>query len=220
MKYASSHHWNHYHKNLLRSGRDLDWGTQWTGAFIEPLRQAGCQNILDLGCGTGNEVLGLAQEGFEVTGVDFSSEAIQTATTKLQEKASFAVVDMAHPLPFQGASFNAVMSNVAAHMFSDAITRKLFEEVRRILQPNGLFLFHLNALEDRPFRAQYKPQVKELEANYILEENGQTMHFFLEDYLRELLKGWEETKLELVEIAEDVERGFPSKWVWRGIVVS
>lgn len=219
MKYAPSQHWNRYHQGLLRSGRDLDWGAQWTGAFIKPLQEAGCQDVLDLGCGTGNEVLGLTREGFEATGVDFSITAIQKASTKAQEEASFAVVNMAQALPFQTASFDAVMSNVAAHMFSDAITRKLFREIRRILRRSGLFLFHLNALEDRPFRAQYKPQVEELEANYILEENGQTMHFFSKDYLLDLFTGWGKNKFELVEIPKDIERGFPTKWVWRGIVV-
>jgi hypothetical protein len=82
------------------------------------------------------------------------------------------------------------MSNVALHMFDDARTRALFTEVRRIVRPQGLFLFHVNALADRPLRAKRKPPVYELTPNYILEADGQTMHFFSAAYLRQLLTGW------------------------------
>jgi ubiquinone/menaquinone biosynthesis C-methylase UbiE len=38
---------------------------------------------IDLGCGTGTNVLTLAQNGWQVTGVDFISKAIKTAKRKL-----------------------------------------------------------------------------------------------------------------------------------------
>ena len=60
------------------------------------------------------------------------------------------------------------------------------------MQPNGLFLFHLNALEDRPLRAKWRQPVREIEAHYILEETGLTMHFFSKKYLLELLADWRE----------------------------
>jgi hypothetical protein len=101
-------------------------------------------------------------------------------------------------------------------MFDDARTRALFTEVRRIVQPQGLFLFHVNALEDRPLRAKRKPPVRELAPNYILEADGQTMHFFSAAYLRELLTGWGEVYLELIEIAARTT-GEPFKCVWRGV---
>jgi ABC-type glycerol-3-phosphate transport system substrate-binding protein len=43
---------------------------------------------------------------------------------------------------------------------------------------HGLFLLHVNALEDRPLRTQKKSPVPELEPNYILESDEHTMHFF------------------------------------------
>lgn len=36
------------------------------------------------------------------------------------------------------------------HMFSDTVTRAVFAEVRRVLRPAGLFLFHVNAPDNRP----------------------------------------------------------------------
>jgi histidine triad (HIT) family protein len=217
MSHAPAQHWDRKFRTLHQSGSDLDWGNQWIAPFIEPLRQAGCRTILDLGCGTGNEVLNLSQAGFEMTGLDYSKVGIRRALSRAALQAAFVVADMTHPLPFCRASFDAVMSNVAAHMFSDRITRALFAEVRRVLCAQGLFLFHLNALEDRPFRAWRKPEVHEIEKNYILEQDGQTMHFFSEAYLLELLAGWQDVCLELVKLPGDARMGYPPKRVWRGI---
>jgi SAM-dependent methyltransferase len=123
-------------------------------------------------------------------GLDHSREAIQQATAKAAARAAFLVADMAAPLPLADVCCDAVMSNVAMHFFDDAQTRALFAEVRRIVRPQGLFLFHVNALEDRPLRAKRKPPVRDLAPNDILETDGKTMHFFSAAYLRELLTGW------------------------------
>jgi SAM-dependent methyltransferase len=125
---------------------------------------------------------------------------------------------MAMPLPFPDSSFDAVMSNVALHMFPDRLTRQVFAEIRRLVPPGGLFLFHVNAVEDRPLRARWRPVARELEQDFVLEETGQTMHFFSEAYLRELLREWTELRLEPVEITRD-ETGETFKHVWRGIAV-
>jgi SAM-dependent methyltransferase len=123
---------------------------------------------------------------------------------------------MTAPLPFPDRSFDAVMSNVALHMFPDVVTRSVFAEVGRLVRPDGLFLFHVNAIEGRPLRAAWRPGARELEKDYVLESSGQTMHFFSESYLRDLLRGWRELRLDPVEIA-DRETGEPFKQVWRGI---
>ena len=123
---------------------------------------------------------------------------------------------MAQALPLAASSFDAAMSNVALHMFSDAITQAIFTEIWRILRPHGLFVFHVNALEDRPLRNRWNPAVTEIEPNYVLERDGQTMHFFCETYLRQLLSNWSATRLEFVEILhQDTQE--PFKRVWRGM---
>jgi SAM-dependent methyltransferase len=243
MTYADPEFWNRNYRGVRESGAFM--GDRWTAPFLVPLQEAGARRILDLGCGTGNEALSLLQEGFDVVGLDYSSEAIGITRSRTGSRGRFLVADMAKPLPFPDGHFDAVMSNVAAHMFSDAITRSIFSEVRRIVRPNGLFLFHLNSLEDRPLRAKHKRPIREMEPDYILEEGGQTMHFFSRDYLLELLKGWRSLHLEPVEILKHASReqylrrvmeGYPEyekdperlalieegmrpvKRVWRGIV--
>jgi SAM-dependent methyltransferase len=216
MQYAPSAHWDWVFRTLRHAGTDLDWGNQWTGAFAPLLHTHQVQRLLDLGCGTGNDVVRLAQHGYSVVGLDYSREAIHQAATKAPARAALLVADMAAPLPFVDACFDAVMSNVAMHMFDDGRTRALFAEVQRIVRPGGMFLFHVNALEDRPLHAKRKPPVQELEPHYILEADGQTMHFFSASYLRELLTGWSHVHLEFVEITER-RTGEPFKCVWRGV---
>ncbi len=216
MSHAGSAYWDPYFAQLRESKEDLDWGGEWTEPFLPPLRESKARSVLELGCGTGNDAARLAREGYAVTAIDLSAEAIHQADAKFGGSVTFLVADVTSPLPFADGSFDAVMSNVAVHMFPDSVTRSVFAEVRRVVSPGGLFVFHVNAVEDRPLRARRRPVVRELEPNYVLEQSGQTMHFFSEIYLRELLKGWREVYLDRVEIA-DSETGEPFKRVWRGI---
>src|SRR5215468_8570145 len=213
--YAGAEFWDRFFSRRRESGDDLDWGGLWTGPFLVPLREAGARTILELGCGTGNDAARLAAEGYSVTAIDVSGEAIGQARARFGSMARFLVADMTQPLPFCDGGFDAVMSNVALHMFPDAVTRAVFAEVGRLVRPGGLFVFHVNALEDRPLRARWLP-ARELEPDFVAEESGQTMHFFSEAYLRELLGGWRELRLVSVPIRQRAT-GELSKQVWRGI---
>ena len=201
----------------------------------------GARRVLDLGCGLGYDVRWLAREGFDVTGLDYSAAAIRYAQSKAEPQTEFIVADMAAPLPFPDQHFDAVMSNVAVHMFSDMVTRAIFAEVGRIVRLGGLFVFHVNALGDRPLRAKLKRQTQ-LAENYVRQEDGHTLRFFSEVYLRELLADWQDIQLEHVVVwkqdatqrytelvtAEDQgvgespllrAQGFtPARCLWRGIV--
>jgi SAM-dependent methyltransferase len=215
MAYAGAEFWDQFFGQRRESGEDLDWGGVWTRPFLVPLRQAGIRTILELGCGTGNDAARLAAEGYSVTAIDVSSEAIGQAQAKYGSLARFLVADITQQLAFPDGSFDAVMSNVAMHMFPDDVTRTLFAQVGRLVRAGGLFLFHVNALEDRPLRARWLP-ARELEPDYVVEESGQTIHFFSEVYLRELLGGWQEVQLVSVPIRRG-ESDELVKHVWRGI---
>jgi SAM-dependent methyltransferase len=214
--YAGAEYWDGYFRTLRQSGEDLDWGGRWVEPFLRPLREVGARSMLELGCGTGNDAARLARLGYAVTALDCSTEAIERARARFGSAVDFVVADMAIPLRFPDGSFDAVMSNVALHMFPDAVTRSIFAEVSRVVRLEGLFLFHVNALEDRPLRERWRPVARELEDDYVLEREGQTMHFFSEAYLRELLEDWREVRLDWIEIP-DRESDEPFKRVWRGV---
>jgi SAM-dependent methyltransferase len=121
---------------------------------------------------------------------------------------------MTERLPFDYHAFDAVMSNVSAHMFSDDVTRSLFREARRVVRTSGLLLLHVNSDTDRPLREARRPVNRELEPNYVLEESGQTVRFFSREYLLSVLSGWELQDLTHVEVLYADTRE-PFKRVWR-----
>ena len=215
MVYAGAEFWDDFFRQRRESGHDLDWGGLWTAPFLAPLREAGVRTILELGCGTGNDAARLAAEGYSVTAIDLSREAIEQAQVKFGSLVRFMVADITQRLPFPDGGLDAVMSNVAVHMFPDRVTRSVFAEVGRLIRPGGLFLFHVNALEDRLLRARRLP-ARELEPDYVAEESGQTMHFFSEAYLRELLGAWQQVRLVPVPVPHH-KTGELYKRVWRGI---
>jgi SAM-dependent methyltransferase len=214
VEYAGAEFWDPFFRQRRESGEDLDWDGVWTRPFLVALREAGVRTILELGCGTGNDAARLAHEGYAVTAIDLSREAIGQAQARFGSLARFLVADMTQQLSFPDGTFDAVMSNVALHMFPDRVTRVVFAQVDRLVRPGGLFVFHVNSLEDRPLRGRRLP-ARELEPDYVVEKSGQTMHFFSEAYLRELLAGWQQVELVPVSIPH-YKTGEPFKHVWRG----
>jgi SAM-dependent methyltransferase len=213
--HAGAEFWDGFFRQRLESGADLDWAGLWTGPFPVTLRRAGVRTVLELGCGTGHDTARLAVEGYEVTAVDLSGKAVGQARARSGSLARFVVADMTRRLPFGDGSFDAVMSNVAMHMFPDVVTRSVSAQAGRLVRAGGLFVFHVNSLEDCPLRARRLP-ARELEPDDVAEESGQTVHFFSEAYLRELLAGWQQVQLVPVPVRHR-KTGEPFKHVWRGI---
>jgi ubiquinone/menaquinone biosynthesis C-methylase UbiE len=220
ISHASSDYWDKYFRAKREQGADLDWGGCWTEPFIPWLRDSAARRILELGCGTGNDAARLARAGLEVTATDYSSEAITRAEERFADcRIDFQVVDMTERLSFGDKQYDAVMSNVAAHMFSDEVTRRLLAEVKRVLRYGGLLLLHVNSDADRELRAPGRPVKLELEPNYVLEESGQTVRFFSQDYLRSVLADWSVQEMAHVEIPNSAT-GRPLKRVWRIVASS
>jgi 2-polyprenyl-6-hydroxyphenyl methylase / 3-demethylubiquinone-9 3-methyltransferase len=101
----------------------------------------GASTILDVGCGAGFVSNGFAKNGFQVTGVDYSKDALEVA----QRHAPAGVPPRyvfgdAYALPFADHSFDCVV----AFDFLEHVTdpKKVIMEVKRVLQPGGIFLFH------------------------------------------------------------------------------
>lgn len=216
MTYARAPYWDGFYQRLERSDRDLNPSGRWAESWLPVLEQAGATRALDLGCGTGGDCLTLARHGLDVTGVDHSEAAVARATEKARQEslaATFLQADIAAALSFPAGHFDAVMSNVAFHSFPDALLRSILGEVARVLIPGGYFLFHVNSLEDMQYRP--KERVEELEPDYYLESDGQTMHFFSEQYCRDVLHGWQIH--ELTHLHFPPAGTWTDKCVWRGV---
>ena len=112
-------------------------------------REAHPRQVLDLACGTGNVTLLLAQEGYDVTGVDIAPNMIAVAKRKAEAlglSLPFYVQDAAE-LNLPGQTFDLCVSffDSLNYITDPARLALAMERVAEHLRPDGLFIFDLNS---------------------------------------------------------------------------
>ena len=100
-------------------------------------------NVLDAGCGTGENALYFAERGQPVTGIDFLEQPIAEARRKSQQRnvaATFLVRD-ALALTGLDEQFDSAIDCGLFHTFSDDDRGRYIENLAQLVKPNGrLFL--------------------------------------------------------------------------------
>jgi malonyl-CoA O-methyltransferase len=93
-------------------------------------------SVLDMGCGTGRHALWCAEQGANVTAVDFSAGMLAAAREKpFAERVDFLQLDLHEALPFGDAQFDVVVSGLVLEHIRDL--GMFFGEARRVLKPEG-----------------------------------------------------------------------------------
>jgi ubiquinone/menaquinone biosynthesis C-methylase UbiE len=100
---------------------------------------AGC--AIDLGCGTGTNLITLAKTGWQVTGIDFASRAIQIARRKLKKQninASLLVGDVTN---FKiDSQFDLALDIGCFHGLDNKAD--YLTQLDKMLAPNGFWLMY------------------------------------------------------------------------------
>jgi SAM-dependent methyltransferase len=129
-------------------GRDIGQSSWLTSdeydKFADWLGIGHASRVLEVASGSGGPALYLAENfGCHVTGVDINEEGInsarQMAESDRETKADFKYANVDEALPFDDASFDAVISIDAANHFRDRAF--VLREWRRVLKPGGKALF-------------------------------------------------------------------------------
>ena len=102
------------------------------------------ERVLEIGFGTGNSLITLAQavgpQG-HVCGIDISEGMLQVATEKLDAAAIRPRVELVvgdgRSLPFADSAFDAVFMSFTLELFAAADIPRVLAEIRRVLRPGG-----------------------------------------------------------------------------------
>ena len=105
---------------------------------IEPGR------ALDVGCGTGTNILAMAQKGWEVVGMDIAWLSIVRARRKLGQAGFHACVihsDIAGEINLQ-KPFDFILDIGCYHSLSIKERQNYHETIQRLLSPNGTYMMY------------------------------------------------------------------------------
>jgi SAM-dependent methyltransferase len=125
--------------------QDKDYGVECDriGQIIRDNRHSPVQSILDLGCGTGNHALRLAQRGYSVTGVDRSPEMLEVAQRKSRESnldCKFIQSDIRTFKSEQKFDVVIMMFAVLGYLNDNEDILGALNTVKNHLSPGGLFI--------------------------------------------------------------------------------
>lgn len=99
--------------------------------------------LLEVGCGTASNLRFFAKEGFDVSGIDASPKAISIAKKYFSDnslKGRFNVGSFDN-LPFKDEFFDMVIDRAALTHAGDSIQKTAINEIYRVLNPKGCFLY-------------------------------------------------------------------------------
>lgn len=128
--------------------------------------------ILDVGCGSGDLSIHLAQFGHQVIGVDFVDAAIAHAREKLGSLApevagltEFQVADALQPSLLQ-RQFGSVVDSGFFHLFNPDQCGRFIDDLALTLLPGGRYYLHAFAIEFPIPNAPRQVSADELRARF------------------------------------------------------
>ncbi|MBO0779079.1 MAG: class I SAM-dependent methyltransferase [Ktedonobacteraceae bacterium] len=122
-------------------------------------------NVLELACGSGRVLLPLAEEGYEVTGVDSSAAMLDIARQRLREEGlleccTLVQQDMRDLHLDQKFRMAIIALGSFAHITTRTDQQKVLANIRAHLSPGGLFIL----------------DISNADARYMEELSGQLLH--------------------------------------------
>jgi ubiquinone/menaquinone biosynthesis C-methylase UbiE len=127
---------------------------------INPIKRKKIK-ILEVGCGSGNNLWMISNEGFKSYGMDISSNAISLAKKVIKKKkleANLKVGNMIN-LPYQNNYFDCVLDVFSSSSLDANEGKKFLSEVSRILKKNGSFFSYFPSKKSKMFKSKNKTMI-------------------------------------------------------------
>ena len=162
--------------------------------------------IVELGAGLGRDTIFFANNSIHVSALDYSQSGIKTINKKatnqnLTDFISSKFFDVRKKLPFEDSSIDACFSHMLYCMaLTSAELENLNNEIYRILKPKGINIYTVRNTND----GDYKNGIHIGEDLY--ENDGFIVHFFSEEKIKNLLRGFNNILIDKFE-----EGSFPRR---------
>ncbi|MFE9445471.1 class I SAM-dependent methyltransferase [Streptomyces sp. NPDC006602] len=153
-------------------------------------RAAGATDVLELGAGHGRDALYFAREGFTVHATDFSPVGLRQLRyaadeQDVAERITTMVQDVGEPLRLPDGSVDAVFAHMLLCMaLSTREIHALVGEIRRVLRPDGTFVYTVRHTGDAHYGAGTA------HGDDIYMHGGFAVHFFPRHLVDSLAEGW------------------------------
>ena len=115
-----------------------------TNLFNAIRRRNKIKSVLEIGCGTGTNVITLARRGWQVTGIDFAPRAVSLAKRKLRNEGVQAQLQVADATRLNGISgpFELAFDLGCFHGIPAPGRARYLDQLDRVLAPGGSWLMY------------------------------------------------------------------------------
>lgn len=178
----SRYYWNSVYNNIKDNEVKYDL---WLDKFEQILSECKGTEVIDLGCGSGNNSLYLTERGFDVIACDYSTEALKIVNKNLPEVKTLNM-DFTKKIPFKSNRIKLIVADLCLHYFSEKITKNIFDDIRQVMLKDGYLVFRVNSIKDVNYGAGTG---KEVEKHFYNTEFGYK-RFYDEDDIRYFCSDW------------------------------
>jgi SAM-dependent methyltransferase len=160
-------------------------------------------HFLEMGCGAGPNLIWLAEQGMDVSGVDISPTALGLARHNLDRSGhgdrvrQLLEASVSH-LPFEDGTFDGIVEACVFQHLTRTDRLRAFSEVGRLLKRGGIFVGYMLDAGHSIFRARQHEQLADDPGTLVLSDNTSKVyltniglsHFFRAEEFAELFKGF------------------------------
>lgn len=183
---------------------------EWAQFYRKKLKEYGIEDgiLCDLGCGTGNMTVRLAEAGYDMIGVDYSEEMLSIAREKQTAKGEilYLLQDMCEFELYGTVRACISVCDCLNYLLEEEQLLRVFKLVNNYLDPKGIFIFDFNT--------DYK--YRQVIGDTVIAENRDDCSFIWENYYDEEERINEYDLTIFVQREEDIFQRFTETHFQKG----